>query len=84
MQLEKSRKELERQLGIRVDMLAWPYGIWDRELLHDAVAAGYVAAFTMVRSPAGPSSNIMAIPRYLVTDQDTGTAFGRILAGGSR
>lgn len=84
MQLEKSQAKLDGELGIKVDMLAWPFGIYDADLIKDAAASGYVAAFTMVRAPAGPSDNVMAIPRYLVTDQDTGKAFERLLATGSR
>ncbi|MBU2765345.1 polysaccharide deacetylase family protein [Acidithiobacillus ferrivorans] len=84
MQLEKSRAKLDQELGIKVDMLAWPYGIHDADLIRSAVAAGYVAAFTMVRAPAGPSDKVMALPRYLVTDQDTGKTWGKLLAAESR
>jgi len=38
----------------------------------------------MVRAPAGPSDNVMALPRYLVTDQDTGKTLGRLLTTDSR
>ncbi|MHB1268695.1 MAG: polysaccharide deacetylase family protein [Acidithiobacillus ferriphilus] len=84
MQLEKSRAKLDQELGIKVDMLAWPFGIYDEDLIRSAVAAGYIAAFTMVRAPAGPSDNVMALPRYLVTDQDTGKTLGRLLTTDSR
>jgi peptidoglycan/xylan/chitin deacetylase (PgdA/CDA1 family) len=84
MQLERSKATLDKELGIKVDMLAWPYGIYDEGLMRDAAGAGYVAAFTMVRAPAGPADDVMALPRYLVTDQDAGKAFGRLLKTNSR
>jgi peptidoglycan/xylan/chitin deacetylase (PgdA/CDA1 family) len=84
MQLEKSRAKLDQELGIKVDMLAWPFGIYDEDLIKSAATAGYIAAFTMVRAPAGPSDNVMALPRYLVTDQDTGKTLGRLLTTDSR
>jgi peptidoglycan/xylan/chitin deacetylase (PgdA/CDA1 family) len=33
LQLTKSKDILERQLGVHVDMLAWPFGIYDDELI---------------------------------------------------
>jgi peptidoglycan/xylan/chitin deacetylase (PgdA/CDA1 family) len=79
MQLEKSKATLEHRLGIRVDMLAWPYGIFDRDLISRARSAGYVAAFSMLRAPARPSDDIMALPRYLVLDRDSASSFARLL-----
>lgn len=84
MQLEKSKTKLDKELGIKVDMLAWPFGLYDADLIKRAVAAGYIAAFTMERAPAGPADNVMLLPRYLVMDQDLGKTFGRLLATGSR
>ncbi len=84
MQLEKSKAMLDKELGTPVNMLAWPYGIYDDDLIKEAVAAGYVAAFTMVSAPAGPADNAMALPRCLITDQDTGGTFGRLLKRNSR
>jgi peptidoglycan/xylan/chitin deacetylase (PgdA/CDA1 family) len=81
MQLKKSKEKLEKELDIKVDMLAWPFGIFDDELIHKAAEAGYVAAFTMERHHANPSDNGMALPRYLILNGDGEKAFGRILAG---
>jgi peptidoglycan/xylan/chitin deacetylase (PgdA/CDA1 family) len=70
MQLIKSKGTLESQLGIHVDMLARPFGIYDDELIAKAVAAGYVAAFTLERRPASSADHLMALPRFLVTAAD--------------
>ena len=38
-QLEKSKATLETRLRSKVDMLAWPFGIYDDELIAQAIAA---------------------------------------------
>ena len=70
MQLKKSREKIEKELNVKVTMLAWPFGIYDGELIEEAHEAGYVAAFTMERHYAGLSDNIMALPRYLMVNTD--------------
>lgn len=79
MQLKKSKEKLEKELGTRVDMLAWPFGIYDEDLKKEAAADGYIAAFTMERRRSRISDNIMTLPRYLMTDGDRGRVFGRLL-----
>jgi len=81
MQLEKSKEKLEKELGIQVDMLSWPFGIYDEALIRKAVEAGYVSAFTIERFHVKASDPVMALPRYLITDADKGKAFGKILGG---
>jgi peptidoglycan/xylan/chitin deacetylase (PgdA/CDA1 family) len=70
MQLKKSKEKLERELHVNVDMLAWPFGIYDEELVNKAIGAGYVAAFSMDRHLADSSDNIMTLPRYLIGNSD--------------
>jgi peptidoglycan/xylan/chitin deacetylase (PgdA/CDA1 family) len=81
MQFGKSREKLEKELGIKVDMLAWPFGIYDDYLIHKANGAGYVAAFTIERRSATNSDNVMVLPRFLMTNADGGKVFDRILTG---
>jgi peptidoglycan/xylan/chitin deacetylase (PgdA/CDA1 family) len=66
MQLVKSKKVLEKHLGTKVDLLAWPFGIYDDYLMQQAKKAGYVAAFSIERHLASKSDNLMAVPRYLM------------------
>ena len=82
-QLGLSKRVLERRLGIRVDMLSWPFGIYDPFLMRAAGAAGYVAAVTIERRTAGPDDPLLALPRYIVTDTDIGARFARLLDSGS-
>jgi peptidoglycan/xylan/chitin deacetylase (PgdA/CDA1 family) len=81
MQLKKSKEKLEKELDTQVDMLAWPFGIYDEDLIRKAAEAGYIAAFSMERRHADPSSSVMALPRYLINDADTGKTFVRIVGG---
>lgn len=83
MQLKKSREKLEKELNLRVNMLAWPFGIYDDDLIRKAKEAGYVATFTMERHPAGNGDNVMVLPRFLMTNGGRGNAFATILAGSS-
>jgi len=84
MQLRKSKEKLEEELSIRVNMLAWPFGMYDDDLIHKAKEAGYVATFTMERHPAGTLDNVMALPRYLMTNGETGRTLATILADSPR
>jgi peptidoglycan/xylan/chitin deacetylase (PgdA/CDA1 family) len=81
MQLRKSREKLEKELKVKVDLLAWPFGIHDPWLMNKAAEAGYTAAFTIERFPASRGDHPMALPRYLMTDADRGRAFEKIVNG---
>jgi peptidoglycan/xylan/chitin deacetylase (PgdA/CDA1 family) len=84
MQLKKSRERLEKELSVGVNMLAWPFGIYDDDLIQRASKTGYVATFTMERHPASHLNNVMALPRYLMTDAERSGPFATILAGSPR
>jgi peptidoglycan/xylan/chitin deacetylase (PgdA/CDA1 family) len=81
MQLKKSKETLEKNLKSRVDMLAWPFGIYDGWLMAKAIEVGYSAAFTIDRRHASLSEQIIALPRFLLTPADRGKVFAGILAG---
>jgi peptidoglycan/xylan/chitin deacetylase (PgdA/CDA1 family) len=81
MQLSKSKGKIEKELGVKVDMLAWPFGIYDDYLLKKAADSGYSATFTIERRHATASDSVMKLPRYLMINADQGKAFAQILAG---
>jgi peptidoglycan/xylan/chitin deacetylase (PgdA/CDA1 family) len=83
MQLKKSKEKLEHELEIRVDMLAWPFGICSDELINKALEAGYATTLTMERHHASTAQRIRALPRYLITDSNKG-GFEKILKGGAK
>jgi len=78
-QLAGSKAGLERQLGGRVDMLAWPFGLYDRQLMRSAQQAGYVAAFALGNRPAGRTDDLLALPRYLMSNRIQGRLFASLL-----
>lgn len=80
VQLRRSKARLEREVGGPVDMLAWPFGIWDDDLLARAAADGYVATFTLARRPATAADRPLKLPRYLMRDSDGTAVLARILA----
>jgi peptidoglycan/xylan/chitin deacetylase (PgdA/CDA1 family) len=84
MQLKKSKEKLEKELSVRVDMLAWPFGIYDDDLIDKAKEAGYVATYTMERHPASTLDKVMALPRYLIMNGDRERIFTTMLAGSAR
>lgn len=79
MQLVKPRRILARRLGVTADMLAWPFGIYDDELIAAAKGAGYVAGFTLDRRHPSADDLLLALPRYLITDAVDMREFQRLL-----
>jgi len=80
-QLRKSKARLETELGGRVDLLAWPFGIYDDYLIAKAAEVGYVSTFTIERRHATASDSVMKLPRYLLVNADSGKAFVQLLEG---
>ncbi len=79
VQFTKARTVLRNRLGVDATMLAWPFGIYDDELIATAGQSGYVAGFTLDRRPVAPRERMMALPRYLVLDNDSGRRFAAML-----
>ena len=65
-QLVTSKKVLEEKLGIKITLLAWPFGIYDANLEKDAKNAGYLMAFSIKARPANRTENAMSMPRYMI------------------
>ena len=78
-QLQHSRELIESRLGGHVDMLAWPFGVYDEEVVSIAGKVGYVAAFTLKASQVKRSASLLALPRFLMVDDVTPRILGRLL-----
>lgn len=78
-QLDKSRQVLEGRLDGRVTMLSWPFGIYDDELIAAAKKSGYAAAVSIERRKVSRGDNVMALPRFIVTNGDVGRRFASLL-----
>lgn len=81
VQLVKPRQVLAQRLGVNADLLAWPFGIYDDELIAAASAAGYIAGFTLDRRHPSAADRPLALPRYLITDAVGMREFQRLLEG---
>jgi peptidoglycan/xylan/chitin deacetylase (PgdA/CDA1 family) len=78
-ELTHLRDSLEEHLGLSVDLLAWPFGIYDDELEKIAAECGYTAAFA-VRNKTPHENSIFAVPRVTVTNRDIGRKLGARIA----
>lgn len=67
-QLARPRTVLRQQLRTEVPFLAWPYGIYDEDLLRQARDSGYTAAFALGNRNASSADPLFALPRHLVVD----------------
>jgi peptidoglycan/xylan/chitin deacetylase (PgdA/CDA1 family) len=79
VQLVKSKAVLEKKLGISIDLLAWPFGIYDADLEKAAAQAGYQMAFSIDGRPASQSENAMSQPRYMIIHQQSMQDFETIM-----
>lgn len=79
-QFRRSKDVLTDKLQKPVDLLAWPFGIYDQWLMTEAAKDGYIAAFTIVPHPVNRRDNMMALPRFVVTDSDRGERFVKLLS----
>jgi peptidoglycan/xylan/chitin deacetylase (PgdA/CDA1 family) len=66
-QLSGSKAVLQNRLGVQVEMLAWPYGIFDPQLEAAAKRAGYHDAFAFAGGSACPGDDLFAIPRIPIS-----------------
>lgn len=83
LQFTKSKAKLEKECGSTVDIMAWPFGIYDDFLVSRLQHAGYVAALTIEAHRATPSDQVMKIPRFLLTNANQGKDFEWIFADGT-
>lgn len=78
-QFRHSRERIEAEVGTDVDMLAWPFGLYDEELMTLAREAGYQAAFTLEARKVTPRARMLAMPRFLMVDACTPAVLARLL-----
>jgi peptidoglycan/xylan/chitin deacetylase (PgdA/CDA1 family) len=84
-QLTRSRRELERRLGISVDAFAYPFGTrcdFNPATERALVAAGYSLAFTAQHGPICVGDNPIALPRVKVEGGEGMPMFRMLVRGG--
>ena len=79
--LARSRAALEDQLGVHVDMLAYPNGRsqdYTETTIEAARAAGYRYAMTTVNGWNSPDTPPFSLRRFIVYPERGGVGFGRV------
>lgn len=79
-QLQKSKSVLEKHFAGTVNLLAWPFGIYDDQLLESARKAGYVAAFTIDGRQVHDRDGMFVLPRFLINNSQQGKIFAQLVA----
>lgn len=67
-QLDMSRKRIEAQTHQPVNLLAWPFGIYDDQLMALASQEKYIAAFTLEARAVRRGDSRFALPRFLIVE----------------
>jgi len=67
-QLYKSKATLEKKMGHTIKYLAWPFGIYDDDLLKRAREAGYEMSFSIDNAHMKRGIDTMKQPRYMIVD----------------
>src|SRR5579872_206264 len=80
-ELFASKKVLEEKLGIKIDYLAWPFGIYDNYLEQQAASAGYIMAFSIDYRNASRIYRTTAQPRYMIVESENMPVFANIVKG---
>jgi peptidoglycan/xylan/chitin deacetylase (PgdA/CDA1 family) len=79
-ELFNSKQILEDKMGIKVTLLAWPFGIYNNDLENAAEKAGYDMAFTIGYRTANKSFKPMEQPRFMIVDKLDDQTF-KIISG---
>ncbi len=80
-ELSISKKILEDKLGGKINLLAWPFGIYNSYLENQAEEAGYVMAFTIGYHTANRNFKSMEQPRFMIVDNLMNQTLKIILSG---
>ncbi|HSW68577.1 MAG TPA: polysaccharide deacetylase family protein [Gammaproteobacteria bacterium] len=78
-ELVNSKKILEQELGTKMTLLAWPFGIYDKYLEKKAAEAGYVMAFSIDARDANDNYPPMSEPRFMIVDGLSAKSFQAIV-----
>lgn len=75
-ELTNSKEQIARQLGVTIELLAYPNGDTNRAIAEAARAAGYAAAFTTRPGTVAAGEHPFLIPRVNIHDRATRTMAG--------
>lgn len=66
--INKSVMDIQKRTGKRPQYLSYAFGEYNAALLDNLSNGGFEAGFAMHSAPASTTSNIMALPRYIMTE----------------
>ena len=69
-QMRESKRILEKKLGVRIRLFAYPFGLFDRRVIAAARNAGYESAFTIHTGTVREGNDLWTLNRYMVTTGD--------------
>ncbi|MFW5866951.1 MAG: polysaccharide deacetylase family protein [Armatimonadota bacterium] len=79
-ELEGSRETIAAEIDGDCDALAYPFGLYDENVVEHTRDAGYRIAFTIDRGPADQTSDPMLVPRQMLVDGNSLNTFRGWLA----
>ena len=66
--MERSQARFEEKLGIRPNIIAYPYGEFSNDVIQLVRDMGFIAGFGQHSGAFGPSDNIFALPRFALNE----------------
>jgi peptidoglycan/xylan/chitin deacetylase (PgdA/CDA1 family) len=75
MEIEASKKELEKVLGQPVRHFCYPYGSYDRQVMQAVETAGFASAVTCLRAAARQGCHPLELPRKAISYGDSLVGF---------
>ena len=66
--LERSQARFEEKLGIRPNIIAYPYGEFSNDVTRLVREMGFIAGFGQHSGAFGPSDDIFALPRFALNE----------------
>lgn len=65
-EITKSKKQLEKDLGLKIDYLAYPKGKYNKQIINMVKKAGYKAAFSIEPGNVNIVNNKFILPRTII------------------
>ncbi|MGC9319864.1 MAG: polysaccharide deacetylase family protein [Armatimonadota bacterium] len=81
-ELESSRAAIDAETEGECTALAYPYGLYDEQVIEAAREAGFRIALTIDRGPADWTTDAMVVPRQMVVNGNSLDTFSRWLEQG--
>ena len=75
LEIRESKSQLENVLGLAVESFAYPYGVYNPEIVQEVIDAGYTTAVTVNRGVANHSNSPYVFSRKAISWGDSPIGF---------